>query len=135
MQQLIDDIRIQPITGQAPDGFGVLRATTVNTGNLINLIFDAGYGASIYRDIDAAVRAWLDAHDPLPILRMVAEDETGYPSAPGDFSYGLYTAVVCQDYPQLYDMNAPGAGTRTSVRNRAGAGAHLSAEPVRAVYF
>jgi pimeloyl-ACP methyl ester carboxylesterase len=113
MQQLIDDVRIQPITGQAPDGFGVLRATAVNTGNLINLIFDAGYGASIYRDIDAAVRAWLDDHDPLPILRMAAEDETGYPSAPGDFSYGLYTAVICQDYPQLYDMNA-----RVPVRER-----------------
>jgi pimeloyl-ACP methyl ester carboxylesterase len=107
MQQLIDDIRRQPIKGQAADGFGVPRETTVDTDTLIYLIFDAGYGASIYRDIDAAVRAWLDAKDPQPILRMVAEDETGYRSAPGDFSYGLYTAVICQDYPQLYDLNSP----------------------------
>jgi pimeloyl-ACP methyl ester carboxylesterase len=113
MQQLIADIRLQPIKGQAADGFGVLRETTVGTGTLINLIFDAGYGASIYRDIDAAVRAWLDAHDPQPILRLVAEDETGYRSNPADFSYGLYTAVICQDYPQLYDLNSP-----VSVRER-----------------
>jgi hypothetical protein len=105
MEKLIDDIRLQPIRGQAANGFGVLKATTVNTATLINLIFDAGYGASIYRDIDAAVRAWLDAHDPQPILRMVAEDETGYRSDPADFSYGLYTAVICQDYPQLYDLD------------------------------
>ncbi len=107
MQRLIDDIRVQPIKGQAADGFGVPRETRVDTGTLINLIFDAGYGASIYRDLDAAVRAWLDEHDPQPILRMVAEDETGYRSDPGDFSYGLYTAVICQDYPQLYDLNSP----------------------------
>ena len=107
MQQLIADIRLRPIQGQAPDGFGVLRPTTVNTNTLIYLIFDAGYGSSIYRDLDAAARAWLDRQDPLPILRMVAEDETGYPSAPADFSYALYTAVSCQDYPLLYDMNSP----------------------------
>jgi pimeloyl-ACP methyl ester carboxylesterase len=113
MQQLIDDVRVQPIQGLAPNGFGALRAATVDTSSLINLIFDAGDGASIYRDIDAAVRAWLDQKDALPILRMVAEDETGYASAPKDFSYGLYTAVVCQDYPQLYDMNS-----RVPVRER-----------------
>ncbi len=107
MEGLIADIRLQPIKGRVADGFGVLRDTTVNTSTLINLIFDAGYGASIYRDIDAAVRAWLEAHDPQPILRMVAEDETGYRSAPADFSYGLYTAVICQDYPQLYDLDGP----------------------------
>ncbi len=107
MEKLIGDIRLAPIQGLAPDGFGVPRQTRVDTGTLINLIFDAGYGASIYRDIDAAVRAWLDGHDPQPILRMVAEDETGYRSDPVDFSYGLYTAVICQDYPQLYDMSSP----------------------------
>lgn len=113
MQQLIDDVRRNPINGQAADGFGVVRKTTVDTGTLMYLIFDAGYGSSIYRDMDAAVRAWVDDKDARPILRMIAEDETGYRSAPADFSYGLYTAVICQDYPQLYDLDAaPGVRAR-----------------------
>jgi pimeloyl-ACP methyl ester carboxylesterase len=108
MQALIDAVRSKPISGQAPDGFGKMQPTTVDTGALIRLI-DAGgdvYGATIYRDIDAASRAWLNDHDAQPILRMVAENETPDDSDPADFSYGLYTAVICQDYPLLYDMKA-----------------------------
>ncbi len=86
MQKLIDDIRVQPIKGQARRWIRCAATPPrVDTGTLINLIFDAGYGASIYRDIDAAVRAWLDARDPQPILRMVAEDETGYRKRSGGF--------------------------------------------------
>ena len=108
MQALIDAVRSKPISGQAPDGFGKLQPTTVDTGALIRLI-DAGgdvYGATVYRDIDAASRAWLIDHDAQPILRMVAENETPDDSDPADFSYGLYTAVICQDYPLLYDLKA-----------------------------
>ena len=111
MQALIDAVRSQPISGHAPDGFGKLQPTTVDTGALIRLIDASGDGASIYRDIDAAARAWLNDHDAEPILRMVAENETAVASDPADFSYGLYTAVICQDYPLLYDLNA-GASVR-----------------------
>jgi pimeloyl-ACP methyl ester carboxylesterase len=117
MQQLIDEVRHQPIVGKAADGFGVLRKTTVDTSTLMNLIFDAGYGSSIYRDLDAAVRAWNEGKDARPILRMIAEDETGYGSAPADFSYGLYAAVTCQDYPQLYDMNSARGGRARQYAN------------------
>lgn len=106
IQSLINALRSQPISGKAPDSFGQLQATTVDVGALIRLIFYAGDGSSIYRDIDAAARAWLNDHDPQPILRMVAEDDTFDGSDAADFSYGLYTAVVCQDYPLLYDMKA-----------------------------
>jgi len=118
MEQLIDAVRRQAISGQAADGFGVVRTTTVDTSTLLSLVFDAGYGASIYRDLDAAVRAWGTDGDAQPLLRMIAEDQTGYRSAPQDFSYGLYTAVLCQDYPQLYDL---AAGARTRARQYAGA--------------
>jgi pimeloyl-ACP methyl ester carboxylesterase len=113
MQQIIDIIRQSPIKGQAPDGNGDLQPTTINTASLINLIEDAGYGPPVYRDLDAAARAWLDAKDALPLLRLVAEMNTASASDPVDFSYGLASAVTCTDYPLLYDLRMP-----RSVRNQ-----------------
>ena len=130
MQALIDAIRSQPISGRAPDGFGVLQPTTVDTGALIRLIDASGDGASIYRDIDAAARAWLNDHDARPILRMVAENETATDDDPADFSYGLYTAVICQDYPLLYDLKAA-----ANVRTRQYANALDQARAQRADLF
>ena len=77
-----------------------MRSTTVDTATLINLIFDAGYGASIYRDIDAAVRAWLDGMTRSPFCGWWPRMRPAIRATPADFSYGLYTAVICQDYPQ-----------------------------------
>jgi pimeloyl-ACP methyl ester carboxylesterase len=112
-QQLIDIVRKQPIKGKAPDGNGDLQPTTIDTASLIYLIDYAGYGPPVYRDLDAAARAWLDAKDALPLLRLVAEANTASASDPADYSYGLASAVTCTDYPLLYDLTMPRA-----VRNR-----------------
>lgn len=109
MQQIIDIVRVHAIRGQAPDGNGDLQPTTINTASLIYLIDSAGYGPPIYRDLDAAARAWLDSKDALPLLRLVAETNTASADLPEDFSYGLYSAVTCSDYPMLYDMYQPRA--------------------------
>ncbi len=109
MQQIIDIVRVHAIRGQAPDGNGDLQPTTINTASLIYLIDSAGYGPPIYRDLDAAARAWLDSKDALPLLRLVAETNTASVDLPEDFSYGLYSAVTCSDYPMLYDMYQPRA--------------------------
>jgi pimeloyl-ACP methyl ester carboxylesterase len=109
MQQFIDIIRKQPIKGNAPDGNGDLQPTTIDTASLIYLIDYAGYGPPVYRDLDAAARAWLDAKDALPMLRLVAEANTASASEPADFSYGLASAVTCTDYPLLYDLTMPRA--------------------------
>jgi pimeloyl-ACP methyl ester carboxylesterase len=113
MQQIINIVRAHPIKGQAPDGNGDLQPTTVDTAALIYLIDSAGFGPPIYRDLDAAARAWLDSQDALPLLRLVAEVNTSSVDAPVDFSDGLYEAVTCTDYPMLYDLTMPRA-----VRNR-----------------
>src|ERR1700722_15960885 len=63
MQQIIDIVRNTPIKGQAPDGNGDLQPTAINTASLIYLIDYAGFGPPIYRDLDAAARAWLDDKD------------------------------------------------------------------------
>jgi pimeloyl-ACP methyl ester carboxylesterase len=109
MQQIVDIVRAHPIKGEAPDGNGDLQPTTINTASLIYLIDYAGYGPPVYRDLDAAARAYLDSRDSLPLLRLVAEANTGGVDLPEDFSYGLYNAVACTDYPMLYDMDQPRA--------------------------
>jgi pimeloyl-ACP methyl ester carboxylesterase len=106
MRNLLAGIRRQPITGTAPDANGALQSVTLDTGALLRLIDAAGNGASIYRDLDSGARAWLDAADPLPILRLVAEQSTSVAYDPSAFSYGLYAAVTCSDYPLLYDLTA-----------------------------
>jgi pimeloyl-ACP methyl ester carboxylesterase len=104
LEQVIDVVRKNPITGNAPDGNGDLQQTTVDISALINLIDDAGYGPPIYRDLDAAARAWLESQDALPLLRLVAEINTLSVDEPADYSYGLAEAVTCTDYPMLYDL-------------------------------
>lgn len=106
MQRLIADLRRQPISGTAPNGNGHEVATTADISSLIVLIDSAGYGESIYRDLDASARAWLDSGDSAPLLRIIAESQTGGVDEPVDLSDGLYTAVTCSDYPNLYDLRA-----------------------------
>ena len=107
VQRIVDIIRKHPIKGEAPDGNGDLQPTTIDTASLIYLIDFAGYGPPVYRDLDAAARAWLDSEDALPLLRLVAEADTSSADKPADFSYGLYEAVMCSDYPMLYDLQRP----------------------------
>ena len=68
----------------------------------------SGAGPLVYRDLDAAARALNERDDGMPLLRLAAEvvaDEDA--SAPEDFSYGLFSAVSCMDYQQIYDMTSP----------------------------
>jgi pimeloyl-ACP methyl ester carboxylesterase len=130
VQQIIDIIRKQPIKGEAPDGNGDMQPTTIDTASLIYLIDFAGFGPPIYRDLDAAARAWLDAKDALPLLRLVAEANTASASDPIDFSYGLASAVTCTDYPLLYDMHSTRA-----VRNQQYAAALQTARVQRPDLF
>jgi len=127
---LLQYVRSTPLSGTAPDGDGVPQATTLDTGALFYTIDSAGYGPTIYRDLDAGVRAWTADGDALPLLRLVAESFTGGTDAPSDFSYGLYTAVSCSDYPLLYDLTQPRA-----VRNRQYAAALAAARQYRPGLF
>jgi len=109
MQQVIDIVRAHAIHGKAPDSNGELQPTTIDTAGLIYLIDYAGFGPPVYRDLDAAARALLESHDALPLLRLISEADTGGVDEPVDFSYALYEAVTCSDYPMLYDMYQPRA--------------------------
>ena len=78
---------------------------------LVNLVNNAGFDPVVYQDLDAAGRALLQRDDAAPLLRLAAlslgYDDTNEP-LPG-FSDGLYFAVSCTDYVQLFDRSAPPA--------------------------
>jgi hypothetical protein len=78
-------------------------------------MFNAGNYPSVYRELDAATRAWFENGDRTPLLRLAAEVDTdwGTPS-PADFSAGLYTSVVCAEYPLLYSLTQAPAQRRAA---------------------
>lgn len=112
LERLLDRLRRQPITGRAPNGDGFISKVTAEPGVLLLMMLRAGNGPTAYRDLDAAARALFERGDELPLLRLVAETINSNTVGGGDpaaFSVGLYTAVVCSDYPLLFDLAAPRA--------------------------
>ena len=99
----------EPITGVAPNADGKLRRVTIDPGILAYVYTGAGYSPTVYRELDAAIRAALAPDpDPSPLLRLARENVyLGAGGAPRYYSQGLANAASCNDYPQLYDMLAP----------------------------
>ncbi len=109
IERLLERLRRQPVSGRAPDGDGTFRRVTADPGQLLLMMLRAGNGPTTYRDLDAAARALFERDDRLPLLRLVAESINSNTVGGGDpaaFSVGLYTAVVCSDYPLLFDLGA-----------------------------
>ena len=97
-----------PFTGPTHDAEGTAREATVDGVSLSLVTANATYGTSIYRELDAAVRAF-DAGDEAPLLRLVAENVSDDPDNGNAIYYtaGEYAAVICNDYPQLWDVSLP----------------------------
>jgi pimeloyl-ACP methyl ester carboxylesterase len=108
-EALLAALRASPVSGVAPGADGTPRRVSANPASLFLMIYLVGNDLVAYRDIDAAGRAWLDHGDPTPLLRLVAEAEDGAAGGgpANQFSTGLATAVMCQDYHTLFDMRAP----------------------------
>jgi pimeloyl-ACP methyl ester carboxylesterase len=116
---LARDLRVAPIVGQTVDTGGNRVTIRVDIRALVDLVNDAGFDASptgmdagVYRELDAAARAWLEHRDGAPLLRLTAQsygfDNFSFGTAL-QYSDGLYFAVACTDYPQLFRMSAPPA--------------------------
>jgi pimeloyl-ACP methyl ester carboxylesterase len=72
----------------------------------------AGLDTLVYRELDAAGRAWLERRDGVPLGRLVreaAEYEETASEDPRESSNGLFVAASCTDNPQAYDMRLPPA--------------------------
>ena len=82
----------------------------VTPAQLAFVMDSAGLDTLNYRDLDAAVRAYVDHGDAVPLLRLVRETER-YEEQPAgtmtDMSQGLFVAASCSDNPQAYDMTVP----------------------------
>jgi pimeloyl-ACP methyl ester carboxylesterase len=97
-----------PVTGLATTTEGTRSRMTVSDITLVNLVNNAGFDPITYRDLDAAARALLQHNDSAPLLRLAALsigfDDANYPLP--EFSDGLYFAVSCTDYVQLFSRDA-----------------------------
>ena len=117
-------VRGSPIVGFAPDGDGTRTSVRLDEDALVQ-IASAGYWyPALWRDLLAALEA-ADRGDNAPILRLAAEIVTvdvGGEDPPSS-SEALYLAVICHDYPQLWDPATPLAG------RQAEADARLAAYP------
>jgi pimeloyl-ACP methyl ester carboxylesterase len=116
IRSLLVALRSQPMTGSAPDGDGRLQTVTADARGLAYVIFSSASGPVVYRELDAAARAWATG-DTAPLLRLVAENQSSAATAgagvrPRDFSAALFTAVSCADYAQAYRMSDPPAYRR-----------------------
>ena len=109
-----------PITGSTRDADGSKVRARVDARAVVDMVQDAGSDPVIYRELDASVRAAL-AGDPSPLLRLAAQSHTWTHSASSAdyFSNGLYLAVACADYPQLFSMTSSPAERRDPARGAA----------------
>ncbi len=103
-----DQLHRRPIRGAAYDAEGDRRTVKVDGVNLALVTAYATYGTSIYRELDAAVRAYRQGYDA-PLLRITAENLSSDPDSgsPVGYSAAEYVAVICNDYPQLWDVSLP----------------------------
>jgi pimeloyl-ACP methyl ester carboxylesterase len=95
----------------------VADGTTIGSRELGDLAASGAFNRLVARDLDAAGRAWLDDHDPAPLVRLFtenADEGTVYPLS--ESSEGEYASVTCNDYDQLYDMASPPAERRRQFR-------------------
>jgi pimeloyl-ACP methyl ester carboxylesterase len=94
--QLLARLRVRPLGGR------------VDVRAVADMVQDSGSDPVILRELDASVRAAL-AGDTVPLLRLARQSRAWNhgPSEAGYFSGGLYFAVSCRDYPQLFSLSAP----------------------------
>jgi pimeloyl-ACP methyl ester carboxylesterase len=105
----LQQLRAHPFEAQARDVSGKSQHFTANASQLALVMFAGAPARASVREGDAAARAFV-AGDPKPLLRLMAESQTSIDSrdeqqSPAAYSAGLAAAVMCQDAPQIYDMN------------------------------
>ncbi len=107
---LAQSLRERPVSGVVPGPEGAMQKVSMGVTGLVNLLSDAAEDTDVYRELDAAARALLDAGDAAPLLRLYAQrlavDEAYFGQPVREYSVELYLATSCLDYPQLFDMDA-----------------------------
>lgn len=109
-------LRTAPFTATARDATGRSHTFTADASMLATVMLAGAPPYAVARELDAAARAFT-AGDRLPLLRLMAEtlafkDARDRQHDLGYYSVGMYAAVTCQDYAQVYDMTLPPAQRR-----------------------
>lgn len=112
-------VRRDPIVGTAPDGDGTPTHVHLDEDALVQVLMSGYYDQAVWRDVLAAAGS-ARAGDTRPLLRLAAETVTtdGPNGDPRFWSESLYLAVICHDYPELWDPATPVAGRPAEVRAR-----------------
>lgn len=109
--QVAQLLRAHAISGIVPGPYdGRPVHTTMGVVGLVNIVNDAGFDSVGYQQLDAADRALLYNHDQAPLLRLYAQRlayDENYVVPANQESEGLYLAVACLDYPQLFKLSDP----------------------------
>jgi pimeloyl-ACP methyl ester carboxylesterase len=121
LEQLVRRVRDHPITGPTRGAAGTKLNESVDVRALVDMVQDAASDPVIYRELDASVRAALQGDD-VPLLRLTAQSRewSHGTSDAGYFSDGLYFAVACTDYPQLFDTRLSPDARRGQFQQAAG---------------
>ena len=96
-----------PLVGTGVDSSGTPHHIRLTGARLSQMLYDATYVFTIYRDFPAALDAW-EHGDATPLLRLAAED-LGSLAGGGDpraYSEGAYAAIACHDYPTLWERTS-----------------------------
>jgi pimeloyl-ACP methyl ester carboxylesterase len=99
-----------PITGVADDEYGKPQHVDLTADAFAQLVFDATYSYTFFRDLPAALVAARHG-DLAPLMRLGAEDVTfnAGGGAPDAYSAGDLQAVSCHDYPTAWDTRSDDA--------------------------
>jgi pimeloyl-ACP methyl ester carboxylesterase len=99
-------LKSHPVTGVAPNYSGRSVHIDLTAPAFAQLVYDATYTYTEFRDLPAALRAFA-AGDSRPLLRLAAEDvEQNTSGAPRDSSVGDFEVVSCHDYPTVWKTSA-----------------------------
>jgi pimeloyl-ACP methyl ester carboxylesterase len=110
-------LRDHKVVGPTRSPFGQKVSEHVTVRKLSEMVNDAGSDNGVYRELDAAGRALLRHHDPVPLLRLTEQDiYTGTSGPVREFNDGLYQATTCLDYPQPFSYRQTPAQRAASYR-------------------
>ncbi len=107
----LERLRALPFSAKAYDVDGTERRFTADASRLAIVMYGSAPKLTTAQETDAAARAFAQG-DPLPLLRLMAEataavDSRDPTADAAKWSAGLAAAVMCQDPPQIFNMQLP----------------------------
>jgi len=102
-----------PLRGTIPEGSGKPVRVHLTATDFAQLVGDATYYYTVFRDLPAAIAAFHQGYRR-PLLRLAAEHQVGDASggSPSSYSMGDQDAVSCHDYPTIWDVQSKYAERR-----------------------